>query len=429
MVLRDINPYYMNIASDEIILSFIRVIALDKMSCCVVHRITKFLKHMAVPYGQPIRKNQELILNEMLAVANKYRVELFDVRRYRADPRPELLSLIDEFSRSHTVNSTLLSADIADVMVKNMKLLYHAECIEILALCCHGHRATLSARCQLILPLDMVIEVLSRGSTYSCPPIALAYGLFLRHVYLDTDTDISRMPIGDGAAYMTEFKPMWEACSHFSAFAGDRGNLEGPFRPFVFLVALPCLQMFLSAYINDQTSAANALQDDGDAYADVIMLQTKRIVSRLLNETGLSRRESHAVIKIASALGVSARDFAVRRDSNAESIINDQSRPVAVPEVAGSSDSASAEPVDTGTTETPSSVAIEMASGVGGGGSIHRPDDSVEFRAAGFASSFRKGSFLKTTKTFTDEQTEEFIASLASHCPRIKKVLPSFSFL
>jgi hypothetical protein len=52
----------------------------------------------------------------MLAVANKYRVELFDVRRYRADPRPELLSLIDEFSRSHTVNSTLLSADIADVM-------------------------------------------------------------------------------------------------------------------------------------------------------------------------------------------------------------------------------------------------------------------------------------------------------------------------
>jgi hypothetical protein len=49
--------------------------------------ISELVHVFNIPYGQPANpQNQELILNEMLAVANKYRVELFDVEVPRRPP-------------------------------------------------------------------------------------------------------------------------------------------------------------------------------------------------------------------------------------------------------------------------------------------------------------------------------------------------------
>ena len=398
MVFRDINPTTAGVPTDDIIVNFIRVIVTDKMECGVICRITKFLKHMIAPKGDPHKKHQNIVLQEMLAGFNKYKVELFDIRRYRANPRPELMALIEEYSRSHTVDTTLDSVNIKHLRVRDMRLLYHAECVEILALCCKGHRkATAAARCMSVIPFTNVVDVLSQGATYSCPPLAMAYGLFLRHVFLDSETVNLQIEAKESSVNIIEYKPMWETCSHFCAFAAD-GYLSGPFRPFVFEVALPCLQLFLVAYINEQTGS-HFPDDDGNA--DIIILGTKRILACLLSEVGLTRNEMIVVSRAAAALGVRRGDYE--------------------PDGAGRHPSPSSPRLgdDYSTPESTTGMGVEMMATMNKG---QAESSDTKILTSVLKSFRRKSGVAISGHRNTTEQTSDFIHNMAHNCPRIKKV-------
>jgi hypothetical protein len=282
------------------------------MSCGLVSKITSFFLHMMISsVGKPMKVNQDLILDEMLSMTNRSKVELFDARRYRVDLQSERLALIKEFVREGKVELTIHSSEISKLKLRECLLLYHAECIEILALCCYGPNNSISAsRCMPVLPLEILLEVLSNRETYKCIAIAKSYGLFLRDVYLKPGWMKTFVFNEEMPTEILHYEPLWQVLSHFCGILGEELLHNKLYRVFIFEIAIPCLEIVLSAVSHDQSDTNNLLSaTSGGGLLDILILSTKRSLATLLNDSTLNLSEKHIVETAATSFGVSAYDF------------------------------------------------------------------------------------------------------------------------
>jgi hypothetical protein len=285
------------------------------MSCGLVSKITSFFQQIILPSGKPLKPNQDLLLDEMLSMTNRSKVELFDARRYRVDLQSERISFIKEFVREGKFELTISSEVISKAKLREHLLLYHAACIELIALCCCGPNNSISAsRCMPVLPLEILLKVLSNHETYKCVAIAKSYGLFLRHVYLGpgwrkivvmNDNGDDELP-----TEMIHYEPLWQVLSHFCGIVGEDLKSNHMYRSFIFDAALPCLEIVLSSISHDQSDSNNLLSaNSGGGLLDIIFLSTKRSLATFLNDSSLNLTEKLVVDSAALSLGVSAYDF------------------------------------------------------------------------------------------------------------------------
>jgi hypothetical protein len=302
-----------SVHAETLVTRFLRVISLDKMSCGLASKITSFFQHIILPSGTPSKLNQDLLLDEMLSMTNRSKVELFDARRYRVDLQSERTSLIKEFVREGNLGLTIYSPEISKAKLREHLLLYHAECIELIALCCSGPNNSISAsRCMPVLPLEILLEVLSNRETYKCIAIATSYGLFLRHVYLGPGWSKIAILNEDLPTDLMHYDPLWQVLSHCCGILGEDLKGNQMYRGFIFNVALPCLEIVLTSVTHDQSDANNLLStNSGGGLLDIIILSTKRSLATLLNDSRLSLTERLVVESAASALGVNAYDFMI----------------------------------------------------------------------------------------------------------------------
>jgi hypothetical protein len=301
-----------SIHAETLITKFLRVISLDKMSCGLVSKITSFFLHMMISsVGKPMKVNQDLILDEMLSMTNRSKVELFDARRYRVDLQSERIALIKEFVREGKVELTIHSPEISKAKLRECLLLYHAECIEILALCCYGPTNSISAsRCMPVLPLEILLEVLSHRESYKCVAIAKSYGLFLRYVYLRSGWTKTFVSNEEMPTEILHYDPLWKVLSNFCGILGEELLRDKSYRLFIFEVAIPCLEIVLSAVSHDESDSNNLLSaTSGGGLLDILILSTKRSLATLLNEKSLNSSEKNIVETAATSFGVSAYDF------------------------------------------------------------------------------------------------------------------------
>lgn len=310
-IFRNVHITQISAHAETLITKFLRVISLDKMSCGLVCKITSFFKHIMLSNGKPLKLNQDLILDEMLSMTNRSKVELFDARRYRVDLQYERAALIKEFIREGNLELTIHSPEIANAKLREHLLLYHAECIEILALCCVGPNNSISSsRCMPVLPLEILLKVLSNRDSYKCVAVANSYGLFFRHVYLSPGWLKLFVMQEEVPTELIHYEPLWQSLSHFCGIIGDDLKSSKMHRSFIFNVAIPCLDIVLSSITQDQSDTNTILSANTGGRLDIISLSTKRSLAALLNDANLNVTEKIIVSSAATSLGVTAFDFA-----------------------------------------------------------------------------------------------------------------------
>lgn len=126
------------------------------------------------------------------------------------------------------------------------EVLYHAKLIELLALICKGKNTSTEAKCQLLVPLELVTTVLLDERTVMI--VRIAFLRFLTEVYYETELTVRGLSSNPDIWRLLEsYHVQMNQCLSFLSL-NDLDYLE---QEFLFDALLPSLNIFFSRVFDE----------------------------------------------------------------------------------------------------------------------------------------------------------------------------------
>lgn len=225
--------------------------------------ITSLVKDIVFPNRKLILAPYQPVILKALLRSTRNKMMFFDDNTYASRSQMDRrLDFIKEYASQHSLDFTA-SAMRDDETTSVVALLFHTECVEILALCCEEMANHVNPKLSSLLTVDTLLNVMTNeevGSA-SCPPLMYSYGLFLYRVYLrnsNTNANVFN-------CYLVSFlmsQQMWPLIESYCIIAGNPSSLTNSFRPFIFDVVLPTVELALKLISSSSKLPGHNAQDE-----------------------------------------------------------------------------------------------------------------------------------------------------------------------
>ncbi|XP_007250632.3 inositol 1,4,5-trisphosphate receptor type 2 [Astyanax mexicanus] len=162
------NNYHLcNEISDRVVHHFVHCIETHGRS---IHYL-RFLQTIVKSDGKYVKKCQDKVMTELVNGGEEVLLFYNDRASF-----PALLQLMNSERERHDENSALS---------------YHINLVELLAACTEGKNVYTEIKCNSLLPLDDIVNVVTHDDCI--PEVKIAYVNFVNHCYVDTEVEMKEI--------------------------------------------------------------------------------------------------------------------------------------------------------------------------------------------------------------------------------------------
>ena len=215
----------------------------DVVRPSVLMRITSLVKDIVYPNRKRVVAPFQPVILKALRRATRNKMMFFDDSAYKSRSQMDKrLTYLKEHGQQHDLNMT--ASVLIDAEPKtSVTLLFHTECVEILALCCEEVSNHVNPKLSSLLKVETLLAVMTneQAGSAECPPLMYSYGLFLYRVYLKNSNNSSHSSLQE----CFSSGMVWKLVELFCKIASAPSSLHNAYRPFIFDVAIPTIECVL----------------------------------------------------------------------------------------------------------------------------------------------------------------------------------------
>jgi hypothetical protein len=291
----------------------------------LVH-VTSLVKDVLYPNRRKVVAPYQPIVLKALLRATRNKMMFFDDSAFKSRSQMDKrLSYLKEYGVIHDLNFS--AASMSDAAHKTtVTLMFHTECVEILALCCEEVSNHVNAKLSSLLTVDTLLAVMTNVESGSvrCPPLMYSYGLYLYRVYLKDSDHCSSASLAD----LFSSDLMWTLVEAFCTIASASSSLHNAYRPFIFDVAIPTIETILKS-VSAAQKPLGFNDVESNKKSGVIRKQMQLLLQTLLESTvTISSAERSTVEAACLYFNVSV---AKRQQEGKEASVLEEGAPESLP--------------------------------------------------------------------------------------------------
>ena len=224
----------------------------DQVKPSALFSLTQLIKDVLSPNRKFAVAPFQLAVSTALPVELNNRVEMFfENKSYQSTfVLEKRLSMLREYNSCETPRPVPSTA--SDNEKKGVRdILFHAECVEILALCCEEVSNQLNSKLSSLFRAETLISVMidEKAGCVDCYPLLYSYGLFIYRVYLkNCKSAVPHEAYSSDGRLLDLFSSdqLWVLLHVYTDIASANSSLLNEYRPFVFDVAIPTITAVLN---------------------------------------------------------------------------------------------------------------------------------------------------------------------------------------
>ena len=331
-----LNYDHLPLPMDDLVHLLVSFIDISSSKASVLMKVIRILKDLIlsctsatknVNTGAPLKHIQDAIVNEFFLRENKSKLIFFELNSSRLDSLVKLnrAALIVNYSSSFSLDVTFEPGmKLSNLLAADVVLLYHASLVELFSMCFEDCSDLNYLRC---LSFETVMSVLQTMEAYNCPPLVLAYGLYLHRIFLRGNGSLdylTKIDTGDKTSLdISRDERLYDVLSKLCGVAMAPESLQNNHRRLIFDVTIPCLQSFLVQSFALATQSDHVARERDSQHESLCKL-TSQLLTHLLSSPGaLSHGELTQVSVAWHALNIPLKsEISALYDSAATSSVN-----------------------------------------------------------------------------------------------------------